>query len=257
MAKHPKLVALVTGASSGIGLELAKVLASEGYDLIITSDDRAKLESAAKQIKQVGPSVQIGVVEADLARPDGAKKLYQIVRKLGYAVDILVNNAGVGVWGEFAETDLDAELKMIQLNAASVVAVTKLFARDMVERGAGKILITASEASLAPSALLTVYAATKAFDYSFAQALREELKDKGVTVTALLPGATDTNFFKRAGMAHTKTAQGKLADPAQVARAGYDALMSGDDHVVTPLRDRVAITVAKFLPDKTVVQRVE
>jgi uncharacterized protein len=250
-------LALITGASSGIGLELAKVFASEGHDLVLVSDNRSKLETARAEIQHAGPAVRIELVEADLSRPDGPEQAYAGAKRTGRPVDILVNNAGVGVWGEFPGTDLAAELKMIQINVASVVALTKLVSRDMVERGSGKILITASEASLAPTALLTVYGATKAFDYSFAQALREELKDKGVTVTALMPGATATNFFNRAGAGHTKIANGKLADPKQIARDGYDALMSGDDHVVTPLKDKLKITTAKFMPDKMVVQRIE
>jgi short-subunit dehydrogenase len=171
----------------------------------------------------------------------------------------LVNNAGVGVWGDFVrETDLKDELSMIQLNAASVVALTKLFAADMVKRGEGKILFTASEASLAPVALMSIYAATKAFIYSFSLSLREELKDTGVGITALLPGATQTDFFNRADMQDAKFVQeGEMADPAQVARDGYDALVKGDDHVVTPTKDRLTSLLTKLVPDRAAVERLE
>jgi uncharacterized protein len=253
-----KPLALVTGASSGIGLELAKVFAREGHDLVVAADNRAKLDAASQQIRSGAPAARIEIVTVDLANPDGPFLLYEAVQRLGRDLDVLVNNAGVGVWGEFArQTNLDAELDMIQLNVASVVALTKLFVRDMIPRRTGKILFTASEASLAPTAYLAAYGATKAFEYSFALSLREELKDTGITVTALLPGATDTNFFHRAGAAKNKTAQGRLADPATVARDGYDALMRGDDHVVTPMTNKLKAAAAKLLPDEMKVQRVE
>jgi short-subunit dehydrogenase len=250
--------ALITGSSSGIGLELAKVLAEEGHDLILTSDNREKLEAAAAQLKRGDPKPNVKIVVADLAKPGGAKKLYAAAKRSG-AIDVLVNNAGRGVFGNFTKaTELDDELSMIQLNITSLVALTKLVAPDMVRRGGGRILFTASEASLSPLAMMSVYAATKAFVYSFALSLREELKDTGVSVTALLPGATHTNFFSRAGMMKTKLVKdGGMADAAEVARAGYEALMKGDDHVVTPLKERIQYTMTKVLPDRMLVQRIE
>jgi short-subunit dehydrogenase len=258
MSSRSRPVALVTGASSGIGLELAKVFASEGYDLLISSDNPAKLKKAATQIAPINRT-KVQIIVADLSKSAGPKKLYDAVKKLRRHIDVLVNNAGVGVWGRFAtETELADELAMIQLNAASVVALTKMFAADMVKRGTGKILITGSEASLAPIALMSIYAATKAFVYSFALSLREELKDSGVTVTALLPGATQTNFFMRAKMEKAKfVREGKMADPADVARDGYKGLIEGDDHIVTPLTDKISATLAKLVPDRMAVQRVE
>jgi uncharacterized protein len=257
MAERP--VTLITGGSSGIGLELAKIFAAEGHDLIIAADNRSKLKKAAEEIALAGDGGSVEIVVVDLSKPAGPKKLYAAVQELGRKVDVLVNNAGRGVWGDFArETDLNDELAMIQLNAASVVAVTKMFVADMVSRGSGKVLITASEASLAPIALMSIYAATKAFVYSFALSLREELKDTGITVTALLPGATQTDFFIRADMDEAKFVQeSKMADPSKVARDGYDALMKGDDHIVTPFKDRVRSAVNKFVPDRWAVERVE
>ena len=258
MAKSKSTV-LITGGSNGIGLELAKVFAAEGYDLIIASSNRVNLDKAAESITLAGDGTTVKTLVADLSKPGGPKKLFDAVKELGRPLDVLVNNAGFGVWGDFArETDLKDELAMIQLNAASVVALTKMFAAGMVKRGSGKILVTASEASLAPIALMSIYAATKAFVYSFALSLREELKDTGVTVTALLPGATQTNFFVRANMEGTKFVQeAKMADPAKVARDGYDALMKGDDHVVTPFKDKVMSTFTKLVPDSWTVERVE
>jgi short-subunit dehydrogenase len=186
MAKAKSIV-LITGGSTGIGLELAKIFAAEGYDLVIASGNRANLHKAAESIALARDGTTVKTVVADLSKPSGPKKLFDAVKKVGRPVEVLVNNAGFGVWGDFArETDLKDELAMIQLNAASVVALTKMFAAGMVKRGSGKILITASEASLAPIAFMSIYAATKAFVYSFALSLREELKDTGVTVTALL-----------------------------------------------------------------------
>ena len=254
-ARRERRSALVTGASSGIGLELAKKLAAEGYDLIVTSDNGKKLRDAVKEIRRDHPDTGISVVVADLAEPEGARNLHRQVKTARLNPDVLVNNAGAGVWGDFPRTDLEDELDIIQLNTASVVAITKLFLPAMIRRGSGRILFTASVASLAPTPLLTVYGATKAFVYSFSQALGDELDGTGVTVTALLPGATDTNFFKRAGAEHTQTAQGDLADPERVAHDAYDTLMKGHDHVITPTSERLMSVVNKFMPDRTVAHQ--
>ncbi|HEY0556726.1 MAG TPA: SDR family oxidoreductase [Thermoanaerobaculia bacterium] len=250
MEAQQKSVALVTGGSSGIGLELAKLFVADGHDVVIAADDKSKLEEAVQTLLAAGKSPRVESVEVDLSRPEGPQKLYDAVRDRGLQIDVLVNNAGVGVYGDFArETKLEAELDMIQLNAVAVVQLTKLFVRDMVARRSGKILFTASLASLAATPFLTVYAATKAFVYSFAEGIREELKDTGVTVTALLPGATDTEFFERAGAENTKTAQGNIADPAVVAKSGYEALKKGDDHVVAPWKNKVVAVLTKLVPD--------
>jgi short-subunit dehydrogenase len=254
-----KGVVLITGASSGIGFELAKVFAQEGYDLIVSSGDERKLKSAADSLAAHFESTGITPVVADLSRVEGAKSLHDAVTKIG-DVDILVNNAGVGVWGPFAETDLSREMAMMQINVASLVAITKRFLPRMIERGNGKckLLFTASETAVAPLAFMAVYAATKAFIYHFALALREELKEANITVTALLPGMTATDFFRRADMLDSMMVkEGDMADPSDVARAAFDALMAGDDHVVTPLKSRLEGTMAKLVPDAMAVQRAE
>lgn len=242
-------VALITGGSSGIGLELAKQFAYHGYDLILVARDATKLAGAEQMIRRDNPATDVKTISEDLCLSDGADRVYAGAMQTGWRIDVLVNNAGQGVYGDFTTgTDLSAEIDMIQVNIVSVVRLTKLFARDMVERGQGKILMTASIAGLAGAPYLTVYAATKAFIHSFAAGLRDELKDKGVVVTALLPGATDTNFFRRAKMQNTKVANSNLADPADVARAGYEALMNNDDHVVSPFKTKVGAALTKLIP---------
>lgn len=252
-------LALITGASSGIGLELAKIFAEKGHDLVISSDNRDKLRAAEATIRAHAPAANIAIAVADLSKPEGPRNLYDDIRQSGRKVDVLLNNAGAGVYGEFAtQTDLDAELGIIQLNVASVVALTKYFSREMVERGDGRIMITASEASTAPIANFAIYAATKAFVYSFALGIREELKKTGVTVTALMPGATETGFFTRARMQDTDfVRRGGFADAAQVARDGFEALMKGDGHVVTPMKTKAKVAVGKFVPDEMKVQVIE
>jgi uncharacterized protein len=245
-------LALVTGASSGIGLEIARCFAGDGHALVITADDGGKLETAAHELRAAG-AARVATVVADLAERDGAARLYETVRGEHGTPDFLVNNAGRGVYGDFVrETDLKAELRMIQLNVVSVVELTKRVATDMVARGRGRILITSSIAALAPTPKLTVYSATKAFDFGFAEALANELKDTGVTVTALLPAETETEFFRRAGMEDSPIGQSKKADPASIARAGYAAMMKGSDHVIAPFTAKMRAALTSVLPESMV-----
>ena len=223
-------LALVTGASSGIGLELAKVLAGNGYDLIIASAGE-RIGTAADDLRARG--TQVTEIQADLATSDGVKELLAGVKAAGKPLEIACLNAGVGVGGLFAETDLDAELNMIQLNCAGTIQLAKSVVKDMLAAGDGKILFTASIAGEMVAPREAVYAATKAFVLSFAQSLRYELRDTGVTVTALQPGPTSTDFFHRAGMDNTQVGQeGKEeSQPAEVAAQGVAALFDGKDHV--------------------------
>jgi short-subunit dehydrogenase len=223
-------LALVTGASSGIGLELGKELANRGYDVVIASAGE-RLDGAATEIRSYGH--QVIEVNADLATRDGVNLLWSKVQSLGRPVDIACINAGVGVGGLFSDTDLDAELNMVELNCVGTVQLAKWVVRQMRELNAGKILFTASIAGEMVAPREAVYAATKAFVLSFAHSLRYELKDAGVTVTALQPGPTDTNFFHRAGMDDTEVGQKSKEEsqPNDVARQGIDALLAGKDHV--------------------------
>ena len=252
MSPQPPAVALVTGASSGIGFELAKCFAEDGHSLIIAAEDQEGLDRAAGALQLAGAQ-KVETVMVDLSRPDGGPKLFEAIQKLGLEVEFLVNNAGIGVFGDFVrQTDMGDELRMVQLNIIAPLHLTKLFGRKMVERGSGKILITSSVTAKATSPNLTVYSATKAFLHTFAEGLYGELKDTGVTVTALLPDATETNFFHRAGMDETAIGSGKKADPAEVAKAGYKAMMAGDDQVVAPTKSKLTAALANVLPDRFV-----
>jgi short-subunit dehydrogenase len=223
-------LALVTGASSGIGLELAKELASRGYDVVIASAGE-RLSGAAAEVRSHGH--QVTEVNADLATREGVTQLWSQIESLGRPLDIACINAGVGVGGLFSETDLEAELNMVELNCVGTVQLAKVVVRQMKELNAGRILFTASIAGEMVAPREAVYAATKAFVLSFAHSLRYELKETGITVTALQPGPTDTDFFHRAGMDDTEVGQkGKSeSQPGEVAHQGIEALLAGRDHV--------------------------
>jgi short-subunit dehydrogenase len=223
-------LALVTGASSGIGYELAKELAGRGYDLVVASAG-PRLTPAAADFRNLG--IEVVEVNADLAERKGVDELWKTVVDLGRPVDVACINAGVGVGGLFDETSLDEELNMVELNCASTVHLAKHVVRQMKGLGAGRILFTASIAGEMVAPREAVYAATKAFVLSFAHSLNYELRDTGVTVTALQPGPTDTDFFHRAGMDNTEVGQkGKSeSHPSEVAHQGIEALLDGKDHV--------------------------
>ncbi|GFE70904.1 SDR family oxidoreductase [Chroococcus sp. FPU101] len=241
-------LAVVTGASNGIGYELARQFAQHGFDLLVTATG-SSINDAAQAFEQLGAKVQ--TVEADLATYDGVEKLYDQIKAIGQPVEAIAINAGVGVGGNFThETDLKDELNLINLNVVSTVHLAKRVVKDMVERGYGRILFTSSIAALMPGPFEAVYAASKSFIQSFSEALRNELKDKGVTVTALLPGPTDTNFFHRAEMDDTKAGSSKKDDPAEVAKQGFEALMAGKDSVIAgSLMTKIQGAVANILPD--------
>ena len=245
-----KPLAVVTGASSGIGFELAKQFAKNGFDLLVVSNSEA-LARVAPDFEQLG--AQVTTVQADLATSNGVDEVYEKISAAGRPVDAIALNAGVGVGGRFVtETDLDEELNLINLNVVSTVHLAKHVLKDMVARRKGKVLFTASIASTTPAPFEAVYAASKAFVFSFAESLRSELQDTGVTVTALMPGPTDTNFFHRAGMDDTKTAQtSKNNKPEDVAREGFEALMAGDDSAVgsTSFMTKVQGVLNEILPE--------
>jgi len=241
-------LAVVTGASNGIGYELAKQFAQNGFDLLVTSTGPS-INEAAIAFEKLGAKVQ--TVEADLATHDGVETLYNKIKATGRSVDAIAINAGVGVGGDFArETDLKDELNLINLNVVSSVHLAKRVLKDMVDRDQGRILFTSSIAALMPGPFEAVYAASKAFLHSFSEALRNELKDTGVTVTSLMPGPTDTNFFHRAQMDDTKAGADPKDDPAMVAKQGFEALMAGKDSIVAgSLKTKLLGSVSKVLPD--------
>jgi short-subunit dehydrogenase len=250
-----KPLAVVTGASSGIGYELAKQFAKNGFDLLIAAEDEG-IRKAALDIEALGAHVE--PLQVDLATYDGVEKLYSAMRSAGRPVDSVAINAGVGVGGDFSrDTNLDDELKLINLNVISTVQLAKRALGDMVARGEGRLLFTSSIAGTMPTPLEAVYGASKAFVLSFAASLRNELKDTGINVTALMPGPTDTNFFHRAGLDGTKVAEkAKETSPEEVAKQGFEALMENKDRVVAGnAATKLEGAAARFVPESVKADR--
>ncbi len=248
--------ALITGATSGIGYELAKLFAKDGYNLVIVARHPDELQQAAYNLKQMS-NVRVLTMTKDLFIHQSAHDIYDELRDRGIRIDVLVNNAGHGHYGEFVHSDLRTELNIIHLNICSLVTLTKLFLKDMVDRGEGKILNLSSIASKSPGPWQSVYHGTKAFVQSFTEAVREEVKYSGVTLTALLPGVTDTNFFHKAHMESSKVVQdkSKIADPADVAKDGYKALMEGKDMVVSGYKNKIEVAMDAVTSDQKLAEK--
>ncbi|MBW0101342.1 SDR family oxidoreductase [Pseudonocardia sp. KRD291] len=225
-----KPLALVTGASSGIGKETAARLAARGFDLVVCAEDE-RLTAAAAALRG-GTGVDVQEVRADLRRPDEVEKLWSAVAGTGRAVSLAVLNAGVGQGGPFVETDLDDERSVIDLNVTSTVHLGKLVLRDMVARGEGDVLITSSIAATMPGTYQAIYNASKAFLQSFATAVRAELDGTGVSITSVMPGPTETDFFHRAGMDDTAVGAGEKDDAGQVAEQAVAAVLARREKVV-------------------------
>lgn len=246
-------VAVVTGGSSGIGFELARELLGRGFDVLIVAED----DGVRRASRELGPRANF--LQVDLATYDGVERLYAHLKGMGRPVDVLAINAGVGTGGAFVgDTKLQDELNVIALNVTSAVHLMKHVASDMVARGQGKILLTSSVVANFPGPFNAVYAASKAFIHSFAEGLRNELEGSGVTVTALMPGATDTDFFERANMMDTKVGQMHKDDPQLVAQQGVAALLDGKDSIVAgAVKNKMQVLAARMLPDtaKAAMQR--
>ena len=236
-------LALVTGASTGIGYELAICCAKEGFDLLVVAD-QPKINEAAAQLRNYG--VDVEAVETDLATREGVDKFYQAVN--GRSVDALLANAGHGLGGAFLDQDFEDVRHVIDTNITGTIYLIQKVGRDMRAQGRGRILITGSVAGFTPGTYNAVYNGSKAFIDSFSFALRAELKDSGVTVTCLMPGATETEFFERAGMEDTKVGQSEKDDPADVAKVGFEAMMKGEGDVVSGFKNKVMTTVASVTP---------
>ncbi|MBA4053486.1 MAG: oxidoreductase [Marivirga sp.] len=243
--------ALITGATSGFGFEFAKLFAAQGYSLILISRDEERLQEISLQLRSAY-NVTVKPIAKDLFNPNAPEEIYNEVTDLDLRVEFLINNAGQGEWGNFVETNLKRNLDIIQLNVISLVSLTKYFLTDMVARRSGRILQVGSEAGKTPMPLLSVYAATKAFVVSFSEALSNELKDTNVTVTLLLPGASDTDFFHKANADHTVTyREEKLASAEEVAKDGFEALMKGENSVISGTQTKIHVLKAKLMPDET------
>ncbi|HEY8581498.1 MAG TPA: SDR family NAD(P)-dependent oxidoreductase [Capillimicrobium sp.] len=249
-ASETRPLAVVTGASSGIGLELAIHLAAAGFDLIVNAED-AELDTAAVGLR-AGSEGTVQQVRADLATEAGVETLYNAIVADGRPVDALCLNAGIGSGGgTFVDTPIDRELALVDLNVRSVVHLAKYVVRDMAARGQGRVLLTSSIAATMPGTYQAVYNASKSFVQSFGLALREELSDTGVTVTLLQPGPTETEFFERADMEDTPIgASDSKDDPRDVARMGFEAMMAGDERVVAAsLSTKLQGRAGRFMPD--------
>jgi short-subunit dehydrogenase len=246
----PRPLAIVTGASSGIGLELARVAAAKGFDLIIAADQ--PLAEAIADLNSLGVHVQS--VEADLATMRGVEQLCTAVA--GRPIDALMANAGHGLGGPFLEQNFDEVMHVINTNITGTLYLIQKVGRQMCEQGHGRILITGSIAGYMPGTFQAVYNGTKAFIDSFALALRNEIKDTGVTVTCLMPGVTDTNFFERAGMMDTQVGtQQDKDDPNEVAQVGFRAMMDGEADVVVGLSNKLQVAMAGITPAEVLAQR--
>lgn len=239
----------------GIGLELSKLFAADGYHIIAVARHQQDLEKTKKDLENQY-QIKVHTIAADLFHPDNAQEVIRSIQLQGLQVDVLVNNAGHGHYAKFSEGSLEEDLQIIQLNIMSLVVLTKHYVREMLSRGEGKILNLSSIASKSPGPWQSVYHGTKAFVQSFTEALRYEVKEQGVVVTALLPGATDTDFFE-AGMTGSKIYEDdKLADPAKVAKDGYEALMANKDMVISGLNNKLQVAKGAITPDAKAAEQM-
>lgn len=252
MAMATGKLAVVTGASSGIGFELAKIAATEGYDLIIAADE-PQIEDAAIELR--APGVSVEAIQADLGTTDGVNRLVDAIRSSPGQVEILMANAGRGLGHGFLEQDLDRIRHIINTNVTGTMELIHAVGNMMRLQRRGRILITGSIAGFIPGTFHAVYNATKAYLNSFSFALRNELKDSGVSVTCLMPGATDTRFFERADLLDTQIGQAEKDDPADVARIGFDAMMDGEGDIVSGFKNKLQAAVANVTPAEMLAER--
>jgi hypothetical protein len=256
MAESTNRYALVTGATSGIGYELAKLFAEDGHNLIIVARTEEDLQQKASEFRQQY-GIDVVTISKDLFQPGAPFELYEEVKRRNLLVDVLVNDAGQGQYGLFVEADITRLLEIIQLNVTALTVLTHLFLKDMVARNEGKILQLASIASELPGPWQAVYHASKAYVLHLTEGLIRELKDSAVTMTALQPGATDTDFFNKADMQESKILDTKLSDPAKVAKDGYQALMKGDDKIVSGLKNKIMVGSSNVMPDTVVAAQMD
>ncbi|WP_017318470.1 SDR family NAD(P)-dependent oxidoreductase [Mastigocladopsis repens] len=248
--------ALITGASGGIGYELAKLFARDGYNLVLVARTGQKLAQIADDFKQKF-RITVKVIAKDLSIATAPDEIFQQLQQEGIKVDVLVNNAGFATYGFFHEIDLKPELQMMQVNMVCLTHLTKLFLKDMVKQGFGRILNIASTAAFQPGPLMAVYYATKAYVLSFSEAIANELEDTGVTVTALCPGPTESGFQQRAAMEDSKLVSGqKIMDAETVAKIGYSGLLEGKTVVIPGVKNNILAQSVRFTPRKLVTKLV-
>jgi short-subunit dehydrogenase len=245
MPSQPRPLAIVTGACAGIGYELARQCVENGFDLVIAAD-QPEIEKAASDFRAMGADVT--AVQADLATLEGVDRLYDAAKGRNRPVEALLANAGHGLGKGFLDQDFTEARHVIDTNITGTIYLIQKVGRDMRARGKGRILITGSIAGFMPGSFQAVYNGTKAFIDSFSFALRDELKDTGITVTCLMPGPTDTEFFERADMLDTKVGAGKKDDPAMVAEVGFKAMMKGEGDVVAGWKNKIQTTLANVTP---------
>jgi len=250
MSKSGEDFAIVTGASTGIGYELAKCCADNGFDLLVAADE-PQINIAAQKFAALG--VKVHAVEADLSTEEGVEKLIDAAG--GRPVDALLANAGRGLGRAFVDQDYNDIRHVVDTNITGTLYLIHKIAREMRDRRAGRILITGSIAGFMPGSFQAVYNGTKAFLDSFSFAIRNELKDTGVTVTCLMPGATETDFFERADLLDTKIGQEKKDDPAKVAKIGFEAMMRGDGDVVTGWQNKLMSAIALLTPSSVLAEQ--
>lgn len=250
VGKQKRETALITGASSGIGLDLARLMAPN-FDLIVTARNQVELEKLARELEaQHGNHVH--VIPADLARPEAPNEIFAEIERRSLTVDVLINNAGFGAYGAFAQSDPQRDLEMIQVNISALTALTRLALPDMLERKRGRIMNVASTAGFQPGPLMAVYYATKAYVISFSEAIANELKGSDVSITCLCPGPTATQFAERANMEKSRLFKFGSMSSADVARAGYKGMMAGKTLVVPGLMNKTLAFSVRFSPRKLV-----
>ncbi|MDP9175765.1 MAG: SDR family oxidoreductase [Planctomycetota bacterium] len=251
MANASGKTALITGASVGIGRDLAGLFAMDGHGLILTARNEKQLNELAAKIR-AEHGTPVDIIPKDLAEPGAPQQIFDQIVSRGIAVDFLVNNAGFGAHGPFAESDISEQLAMLQVNIVALTHLTRLFLPEMLARKRGRVLNVASTAAFVPGPYMAGYYASKAFVLSFSEAVDAELAGTGVTITALCPGPTATEFHKRAGIANSKLFKGKTMSSIEVAEIGYRAMLAGKRTVVAGLRNKILTTSTRFVPRKAV-----
>lgn len=244
---------LITGASSGIGYEFSKIFAKNDYDLVLVARSSEQLQMIADEICSIY-NVTVKVIAKDLSTVNSAEEIYFEIAKDSGTIDILINNAGIQVYGPFSETNMEDELRMINVNLIALTRLTKLFLKDMAKRGNGKILNVGSTGSFAPGPLNAVYCATKAYVLSFSEAIAEEASGTGVTITTLCPGATKTGFAKRANIENIRLFKSRVMEASEVAEIGYRALMKGSITVVAGIRNKLTAFSIRMTPRRIVTK---